>query len=122
MTRGNLRFNDMANIPAFDPLDPRKPGERAAGPGTASPALAEFAGIEGIKCGNVRHIVEAQISSGQRKVGDKVPSCTDKNWASYLSGANSAASVPVSQAWLSSRTSASNSAARRLASRWAAIS
>ena len=30
------------------------------------------------------------------------------------SGANSAASVPVSQAWLSSRTSASNSAARRL--------
>ena len=27
----------MANIPAFDPLDPRKLGERAAGPGTASP-------------------------------------------------------------------------------------
>ena len=28
----------MANIPAFDPLGPRKPGERAAGTGTGSPA------------------------------------------------------------------------------------
>ena len=30
----------MANIPAFDPLGPRKPGERAAGTGTGSPAAS----------------------------------------------------------------------------------
>ena len=34
----------------------------------------------------------------------QLPSCTDRNWASRRNGANSAASVPVSQAWLSSRS------------------
>jgi len=36
---------------------------------------------------------------GQENVAAKVPSFTDRNWAWYRSGANSASSVPVSQTW-----------------------
>src|SRR5262249_4795300 len=93
-----------------------------AGRVTADTVLVEFARLDGAGCRWVRHVVAVQIFSGQRGSGDKVPSCTDKNCACPRSGANNAASVPVSHAWLSRRTSESNNAARRLASRWATIS